>query len=271
MKRMLMLTPCLFAATLAQAADQPLWELGAGLGLLSIPDYRGSAERRDYVLPIPYFVYRGEVLQVDREKVRGLLYKGEHYEWDLSMGANVPVRSRDNAARSGMPDLDPTVEVGPQWSYKWRGDAAAVTLRLPVRKVLALDFPHLRDAGAVFTPSIAYDADVQPVQGLHGSVSTGPLFGDRKYFDYYYGVTAAQAAPGRPAWAAKSGYGGWQLTGTLTRRFQNFWVGGFVRGDYLGGAAFDDSPLVKKRMSVMGGIGVSWIFAQSARKADATR
>jgi outer membrane scaffolding protein for murein synthesis (MipA/OmpV family) len=271
MKKLPMLAPLVFAMSLAHAADQPLWELGAGIGLLSIPDYRGAAQRHNYALPIPYVVYRGDVLKIDRDKVRGLFYKGERSEWDISMGASVPVRSRDNTARAGMPDLDPTVEIGPQWSYKLRSDWLVVTLRLPLRKVLALDFPHLHDAGAVFTPTLALDLDDQPLPGWHASMSTGPIFGDRRYFDYYYGVSAAQAIAGRPAWQATSGYGGWQLTGTLTRRFRDFWIGGFLRGDYLDGAVFEDSPLLKKKMSVMGGIGVSWVFLESGARVENAR
>ncbi|MFZ1980807.1 MAG: hypothetical protein WAU61_05820, partial [Smithella sp.] len=39
--------------------EKPLWELGVGLGLLQMPDYRGSDENRLYVLPYPYVIYRG--------------------------------------------------------------------------------------------------------------------------------------------------------------------------------------------------------------------
>lgn len=253
----------------AMAGEKPFWELGAGVGVLSMPDYRGSNQRHAYALPIPYLVYRGDFLQMDRENVRGLLYKGERSEWDISVGATVPVKSDDNRARTGMPDLDPTVEIGPQWSYKLRHDWMDVTLRMPLRKVLAVDWPHFRDVGTVFTPTLALDRDDHPWPGWHASISTGPIFGDRDYFRYYYEVSPAFATPSRPAWNADSGYGGWQLTMTMTKRFNKLWVGGFLRGDYLGGAAFEDSPLTRsKRGTWMGGIGVAWVFAESSTKVD---
>lgn len=261
----------MLAASLASAAEKPLWELGAGVGVLSMPDYRGADQRRTYVLPIPYVVYRGEHLQVDRDKVRGLLYQGERSEWDISLGAAVPVRSDDNAARRGMPDLDPTVEIGPQWSYKLRQPWGDVTFRLPLRKVLAVDLPDVRDVGTVFTPSVALDRDHHPWPGWHASIATGPVFGDRNYFAYYYGVDARHATADRPAWAATSGYGGWQLTLALTKRFKQLWVGGFLRADHLGGAAFENSPLVRDRLSWTGGIGISWIFLESAQTVDSVR
>jgi hypothetical protein len=37
----------------------PLWEVGAGVGVLNLPDYRGAESRSNYVLPVPYFIYRG--------------------------------------------------------------------------------------------------------------------------------------------------------------------------------------------------------------------
>jgi hypothetical protein len=56
---------------LAGAAELPLWEVGAGVAVIDFPDYRGADERRVLVLPFPYVVYRGELLQADREGLRG--------------------------------------------------------------------------------------------------------------------------------------------------------------------------------------------------------
>ncbi len=263
--RLILLT-CL-AAPLAQAAEQPLWEFGAGIGVLSLPDYRGSDQRHSYVLPLPYLVYRGDAIQIDRDKARGVFFKGKRSEWDISLGATVPVKSDSDSARIAMPNLDPTVEIGPQWSYILRDDWVKATLRLPLRKVLAVDFPNMRGVGAVFTPTLALDRSDHPWPGWHASLSTGPLFGDRGYFAYYYGVSPDQATPERPAWQAQSGYGGWQLTATLSQRYQDVWVGGFLRGDYLGGAACADSPLVREKASWMGGVGISWIFSESRQSA----
>ena len=44
-----------FSATLI-AADKPLWELGMGVGGLSMPAYRGADQHRDWLFPVPYFV-----------------------------------------------------------------------------------------------------------------------------------------------------------------------------------------------------------------------
>ena len=62
---------------LGECAELPLWEAGAGLSVLNIPDYRGSDEQRFYVFPIPYLIYRGEILRIDGSRVRELLFQNE--------------------------------------------------------------------------------------------------------------------------------------------------------------------------------------------------
>ena len=97
----------------ARAEPKPKWELGAGATVLRLPDYRGSDESRGYVYPLPYFVYRGEFLRLDREGLRGVLIESDRVEFDLSLFGSLPVDSSKNLARAGMPDLDPVLEIGP--------------------------------------------------------------------------------------------------------------------------------------------------------------
>ncbi len=53
---------------------KPLWEAGLGIGAVTFPDYRGSDRTQTYMLPVPYFVYRGEFLKADRNGLRGLFF-----------------------------------------------------------------------------------------------------------------------------------------------------------------------------------------------------
>src|SRR6185503_20986565 len=104
-------------APAALAEPRPLWELGGGATAFRLPDYRGSDESRNYLYPIPYFVYRGHLLRVDRQGARAVLVEANRLEIDLSASATPPVDSEKNKARQGMPGLDPTVEIGPQVNY----------------------------------------------------------------------------------------------------------------------------------------------------------
>ncbi len=69
----------------AYAEEAPLWEAGIGIAYINFPYYRGSDERKTYVLSAPYLVYRGDFLQVSHEHVRSLLFKTDNVELDVSV------------------------------------------------------------------------------------------------------------------------------------------------------------------------------------------
>src|SRR5258706_12601321 len=58
------------AAQPVHAEPLPKWEFGLGGTAFTLPDYRGSDERRGYLLPLPFLVYRGESVRCDRQAVR---------------------------------------------------------------------------------------------------------------------------------------------------------------------------------------------------------
>lgn len=251
----------------AFAAERPLWELGLGVAPVSMQDYRGSDQRHAYVLPLPYIVYRGDFLQIDRQKVRGLLYRTDRVELDISLFGSVPVKSERNTARQGMPDLDPTVEVGPMLSVLLsREKQRQLTLKLPVRQVLAVDGLRLNRAGVIFSPALSLDLKLD--NNWNAGLSGGPIYGSRQYHDYFYGVSAQHVTASRPGYEARAGYSGTQFLGTLSRRFPRFWAGAFVRADYLKGAVFEDSPLAKRSWAVSAGFGFAWILGESGRRVD---
>ncbi|PIV01691.1 MAG: MipA/OmpV family protein, partial [Syntrophobacterales bacterium CG03_land_8_20_14_0_80_58_14] len=45
-------------------------------------------------------------------------------------------------------------------------------------------------------------------------------------------------------------------------------IGAFVSLDFLQGAAFEGSPLVKNKYAVMTGITVSWVFLKSSKMVE---
>lgn len=249
-----------------RAGELPRWELGLGLAGLSIPDYRGSDRQRAYLLPLPYVQYRGDFLQIDREGAHAKLFTSERLRLELSVAAGPPARSEDNDARRGMPDLDPTVEAGAALQIFLARDALrgrAWSVQLPWRVVVATDLTQAQGIGWVFAPSLDYEARNDGGWGV--GVALGPLYASEKYHDYYYEVAPAFATATRPVYDAPGGYSGSRLTVTASRRFPAFWVGAFARYDRLGGAAFADSPLVKKNESFMAGAGIAWILAGEKR------
>lgn len=251
--------------------QRPLWELGLGVAALRLPDYPGSDESRFYALPLPYVVYRGTWLKADRDGARALLFNSQRIKVDLSVAASTPTRSSDNDAREGMPDLKGSFEIGPNLNLtlasslknRWKLD-----LRLPVRGAISVERSP-KFVGSTFSPNLNLD-----VGGLGGGwnlgMLTGPVFADRSFHHHYYGVDPAYATANRPAYQARGGYAGWRAVAATSRRFGNMWVGGFVRYDGLRGAAFDDSPLVRRSSAVTFGFGVSWILATSSELVSAS-
>jgi len=262
----LALMACL-AASPAQA-DEPLWELGLGFGALRLPHYRGSEQSHDWLLPVPFFVYRGEWLKSDREGTRAVLLDTGLAELDLSVGASPPTRSAGNRARAGMPDLAPTFEIGPNLSLRLaRGDGWKVDLRLPLRAVLSAQ-GGLHGQGLTFSPVLNLDIRAQ---GWNIGLQGGPLAASGAHHAYYYSVDPAFASAQRPAYRAGGGYAGWNATLSASRRLADGWVAGFVRSDSVAGASFADSPLVTRRHQFIVGAAVTWVFKVSDERVASGR
>ena len=263
------------AVSPARGADLPLWELGAGAYALQLPDYRGSDQSRGYLYPLPYLRYRGKLLRMDdRHGLASLLLvEQRRVELDVSLNASQPAPSDQNEARHGMPDLQPTLEIGPVLRvYLWRNasDTDELTLQLPVRAAFAFDSVRARDIGVVFNPVVDwFMRDAGPGGGWRFGVQAGPVFNDRRYNAYYYQVEPQYAAPGRPAYSAGGGYGGTQFTASLNKRFHSVWLSAFVRAYDLHGAVFEDSPLVRQSSAVLAGIGFAYLFAESKTRVEA--
>lgn len=258
--------------TPAFAQQRPLWELGLGAIGMTLPDYRGADQNRGYLFPLPYVVYRGDFFRVDREGVRGVFFDSDRVEVNLSLYANPPVKSDRNRARQGMPNLKPTVEIGPTLNLTLARDLKRewkLDLRLPVRAAIATDLSHTQSAGVVFYPHLNLDLRPEFLGGRWNlGFTAGPFYATRQYNEYFYGVPQQFATPERPAFTAAGGYSGATFITALTRRFEKLWIGGFVRYDNLNGAIFDGSPLVKRDYSVAAGIAFAWVFAESDRKVD---
>lgn len=255
------------------AVELPRWELGAGLAGLHLPDYRGSDQSRDYLAPYPYLIYRGERLRVSEEGVRGMLFESDRVAVDLSLAAAVPVSSSDNDARHDMPDLDPALEIGPSLKVRF-GERPHPhrywELNLPLRAVAATTLTHGHMIGWVFNPHLDY-VRLIPMEGgrLRLVASWGPLWATEENHDYYYQVDPAYATAGRPAYDAHGGYSGSRFMVTMGKRLNSRWVmGGFLRYDDLHGAAFADSPLVRRKDSWMAGVAFTWIFARSEETVE---
>jgi MipA family protein len=261
----------LLATAAAHAASLPLWEFGLGVGGLVFNDYRGASTRHVWPVPVPYFIYRGEFLRADRDGVHGRLFNRRYLELDFSVNATAPVFSRSSAIRAGMPNLEPTIEFGPAllW-HLWRADDERLRLdvHLPVREAVTVASPP-QAIGLIFAPSLNLDwQSGGTLAGWNFGVMAGPLYAQQRYHEYFYGVAEQFATPNRPAYQAAGGYSGSQLLFSATRRFERYWLGAYLRHDWLAGAAFVDSPLVQTRSYWAGGVAFVWMISASSRMVE---
>ena len=157
--------------------SEPLWELGIGVAGFRFDDYRGSDHTNTYLFPVPFFAYRGPILRADRDGARAILFSGRRVAVDVSLGASVPTKSKDDEARRGMPDLAGTFEIGPNFIVElWQASnrKLKVELRLPVREAITLERSP-RAIGLTFSPNLNLDISGLPGKGNLGLLA-GPLF-----------------------------------------------------------------------------------------------
>ncbi len=258
--------PCLLALMLASPllADGhklPRLELGASLGGLNIPNYRGSANSTAHVFILPYVKYRGDQLKVE-EGVQGIMFDSQNLVLSMSANGTLPVNG-DNPERVGMPKLDATLEIGPSLDYRISAaNSGEWWIELPLRLAFTLN-SNLEHVGQVFQPRIVWRKPARKLYEWKLRAALGPIFASEEFHDFYYSVTSAQALPDRPAYDPDGGYSGIRSTFSYSRRYGQLWFGGFVRYDSLRNAVVEDSPLVSESSAWMAGIALGWVFYES--------
>ena len=252
----------------ARAFHLPLWEAGVGLGVVSVPHYRGSETEADLALPFPYIIYRGEVFRVDREEgVRGRLFKSEAVDFDLSLAGSIPVPDTDEGAREDMPGLDPLIEAGAELTVSlWRAAERDHSMQFvtPFRFVYSVGDPLIKYQGWTFSPYLNYRVRQRSKGTLtRWNLSFGPIYADRDYHSYFYQVRPKFVTAEREAYEAERGYSGSRITLSVSRNTKKYTLGAFARYDNLEGAVFEDSPLVETRDYFAFGFAFGWIFGTS--------
>ena len=260
MKRPLASLILLFFAPLviADGHELPRLELGVSLGVLDIPNYRGSKNSSTLVIPLPYIKYRGDRLKVD-EGIQGIFFDSKDLVVSISGNGTLPVDD-DNPERLGMDELDATLEIGPSLDYRLTKGIDQWWIELPLRLAFTLnsEFEHI---GQVFQPRLVWRKPARRLYEWKLRAAFGPIYATGEFHDYYYRVNADEVLATRPAYNADAGFSGVRGTFSYSKRFGEFWLGGFVRYDSLSNSVVEDSPLVSDSSAWMAGIAVGWIFS----------
>lgn len=260
-----MLVLCVFAGKL-YAADKPLWEAGVGLVALDMPHYLGANQSSSYVLPLPYFIYRGEYIRADRGGLRGFIYDSEKLDLRLSMSGALPVNSEDNDARQGMDDLDLMLEVGPTLRYKiYKKNGHIFRADWPLRAAFTVGSNFFHHQGWTSNPRLHYE---KRVKAWTVSSNLGLVFSDSHYHGYIYNVGAADVTANRAFYQANSGYTGARFSLGAKRRMGDFFWGASLHYYDLNGAVNVDSPLLKSEDYFSVSLMLAWAFSKSNEKAE---
>jgi outer membrane scaffolding protein for murein synthesis (MipA/OmpV family) len=237
------------AATIEDPATDALWEMNiAAFGRFG-PSYPGSEDTQRDFIPLPFPVYRGTFFRLGDDTdspLRGRVFRTDRIKLDIDFDLVFGSDSEDIAARTGMPDLDLLLEVGPELELQFvdRGwFAADAFLALPLRSAVSWDGLSPTFEGLVFAPELKFtrdfDADRHQLK-----LRITPSFASDGYMDYYYEVAPAFATAQRPAFAAKGGYLGTEIALSLrwpvARRLE-LWGG--IRQGFYQGSKNDNSPL----------------------------
>ena len=165
----------------AHADRLPEWEIGAAVGYVSLPFYRGSNSGYEKLLPLPLVIVRPR--GVKRVQDRWIRVGSQHVGFDLSVGANLPVPDGDRVAvRAGMPSLDATVELGPRMSLKlWQRASHRVSAAVPLRVMSAISFSNISMEGWVVSPYLSYEYLQKGKNAWKVEALFGPMYGSRGY------------------------------------------------------------------------------------------
>lgn len=254
---------------IAEVEKLPLWEYGAVAFATSMPAYRGSNEYTTYAFPVPYFIYRGKVVKASRDGLRGIFWRNKRFETDISLSGNPPV-SDDNKARAGMEELDGIVEIGPALRYYLyeAGERDSIYIQGNLRAAFSLGYSDGLESdyqGFISDISLKYrDSRTFRDMNIRYHFSTGIQFSDEELHSYFYEVTPQYATDTRSSYDVGGGYGGWYLSTSLVKKFnENFSISCYGRWINIGGAVYNDSPLVQTNNNYIIGATVIWKIGES--------
>jgi len=254
-------------------AGAPLWEMRlAAFGRYG-PSYPASEDNQFNFVPLPLPIYRGKFLRLGEDSenpIRGKIFRRDRIKLDFAFDLNFPVDSEDVDIRTGMPDLDFLLEVGPELELQFNREPTLGGnwfLGLQLRPAFSFDGLDPEYRGLAFSPEFTYRKKFATGKDALKFRIT-PTWGTDKYMDFFYTVDPEFAAPGRPEYAAKGGYLGTDLTlswiNTINKRWE-FVVG--TRWSFHQGARNEDSPLFTKDTGIAVYSAVTWKFWESKRRA----
>jgi outer membrane scaffolding protein for murein synthesis (MipA/OmpV family) len=232
-------------------------EYGVGTGVLSHPNYIGSKSQSTLIFPYPFISLKYKDFTIDKNGIRQKLFNIDGLSGKLSAGGMLP--SKSTGSREGMEDFDVTFELGPTIEYMfYKQNNFNFYCALPLRGVFSTDFRNIDYVGLISDPKLALNWNIN---GYDFDLTTGPVFANSRYHEYYYGVSAEYVTPTRAYYKAKNGYSGYATSFGFSKRIDSsFWIGSYIKYYDLHDVVYDDSPLIESNHALFGGFSIAYIF-----------
>ncbi len=234
---------------------EPLWEWRLATFARFGESYPASENSQFNIIPFPLPVYRGKIVRIGEDSqspIRGRLIRTDRVKLDLAFDLNFPVDSGDVEARTGMPDLDFQVEIGPELEIEFARNRVGGSwfISPQLRPAFVFDALVPKYQGVVFSPELIYKKKFHKGES-DLKFSLMPTLATEKYMDFFYTVDPMFATPTRPAFKADGGYLGTDLTARWKSKFKtNFAYVAGLRVSFYQGAANKDSPLYTQETTV---------------------
>jgi MipA family protein len=264
---LLLVSPAQAQSSASAVSADPLWEAGIVAVGVTQQAWPGASENVRRAIALPYLLYRGPWLRIDRGAFELRALKQSGFELDIGFAASLGSSAGDTEARQGMPGLGTLIEFGPRarWDLGSAPGGGQWRLDVPVRGVFDVS-NAFAFSGIALEPRIQWDN--RSLAGWRLTASAGALVGDRELAGTFYDVAPEYATATRPAYSAEAGLIAWRLGMTASYRLTRDWrVFGFGRLDTVAGAVNEDSPLVSRTTGYSAGLGLQWTWRRSGRPA----
>lgn len=254
------------SGAMAQETALPLWELGVGAVARGSTEYPGADDYTATLTPVPYIRYRGNFLELGGDDALRLVpIRTERFELGLSFDSSARVVNRVTPVGAVLPDLDRSVEFGPELIFRLWEQPTLFGYGLPghLEAILQTRWVYSTDGsidweGTLYRPALRYRQYGTLGAGSRIQIGLGPIWTTEGLQDFYYQV------PGTGGYDADGGYLGTELRASVrfpvTDRLQ---VVGGAAATYLGGAVNQDSPLMRSDWDAMAFVGLRYSIFQS--------
>ena len=243
--------------------DKPLYEIGAGMIGLSVPNYPGAKSSTFRAIPFPWVIYRGDLLKADEEGNRLQFLKNDFFEVGLSGGFNFPIDSNENDAREGMPNTDALIGIGPGLIVRLPTQSLQrFTFGLGIRANFAANTAgNLKEHGFIIEPNLRYWVKTSRTSPLTIFSSLSLAYADQKYHSFFYDIDEQYKTSNRESYKSKSGLV--DLAGSLGFSLDLSKKSSFFTGltySNLTVSANKESSLVESQHNIGYVFGFAWMF-----------